>query len=243
MGVVFSIIITTYNYGNYIDECITSCLNQEIFSDFEVIVVDDGSTDDTQQRVKKYTDNRLKVFLIENAGIEAASNFGINMAQGKYIIRVDADDKLASNFLNVINAQIGQEYNQFYYANYKVIDAAGNELEEITLPAFNEEEILSRGDFLATGTVFDKKALLDIGIYSEKVRNCGLENYELIIKMLRKNYRGKHIEESIFYYRRHASNLSETRRVNIIQYGNEMFKLFNLGKYRTNTYHPYKLIV
>lgn len=241
--VIFSIIITTYNYGMYIDECIQSCLNQENFYDFEVIVVDDGSTDDTQVRLKKYADNRLKVFVIENAGIEAASNFGINKALGKYIVRVDADDKLASNFLNVTNSQIDQDHYQFYYANYRIIDSESNELEEIKLPAFNEEEILSRGDFLATGTAYNKQALLDIGLYSEQVRNCGLENYELIIKMLKKNYRGKLIEDSLFYYRRHASNLSETRRVNIIQYGNDMFKRFNLGTYRTNTNHPYKLII
>lgn len=240
---VFSIIITTYNYGQYIDECIQSCLNQENFYDFEVIVVDDGSTDDTQERLKKYNDKRLRVFVIENAGIEAASNFGINKALGKYIVRVDADDKLASNFLIVTNSHIGKDNYQFYYANYRIIDSESNELEEIKLPAFNEEEILSRGDFLATGTAYNKQALLDIGLYSEQVRNCGLENYELIIKMLRKNYRGKLIEDSLFYYRRHASNLSETRRVNIIQYGSEMFKRFGLGTYRTNANHPYKLII
>lgn len=240
---LFSIIITAYNYGKYIDECIESCMEQEGFSNFEVIVIDDGSTDDTKERLAKYKDTSLRVFINQNTGIEGASNFGIRQALGKYIVRVDADDKLGKDFLRVMNTHILKKELQFYYSNYAIIDSDSNIIEEIKLPAFDKQEIFSRGDFLATGTVYAKRALLDIGLYSEKVRNCGLENYELILKMLHNNYQGELVAQSLFYYRRHASNLSETRRDNIIEYGNGLFKELGLGNYRTNSNHPYKLIV
>jgi hypothetical protein len=142
-----------------------------------------------------------------------------------------------------MSKQVEKNTASFYYSNYAIIDGDGNLVEEIRLPRFDKAEILSRGDFLATGTVYNKEALLNIGLYSEKVRNCGLENYELLLKMLNNNYSGELVEDSLFYYRRHASNLSEVRRVNIIEYGNGLFKELGLGKYTTNPNHPYKLII
>jgi glycosyltransferase involved in cell wall biosynthesis len=240
---LFSIIITTYNYGKYVDECVLSCLNQDILTDFEVIVVDDGSTDDTKEKLEKYKNTPLRIFINENEGIEGASNFGIQQALGKYIVRVDADDKLGNDFLYKMSKRIVNDKVHFYYSNYAIIDSDSNIVEEITLPPFDKNEIFSRGDFLATGTVYTKQALFNVGLYSKRVRNCGLENYELILKMLQNNYSGELVEDSLFYYRRHASNLSETRRVNIIEYGNGLFKEMDLGKYTTNSNHPYKLII
>lgn len=237
----FSIIITTYNYGKYIESCLNSCLNQKNIFDFEVIVVDDGSTDGTKLTLEKYTNSNLTVYYINNSGIEHASNFGILKAKGKYIVRVDADDLLGSNFLFEVSEAIKDDSVYFYYSNYFTIDAENKLIEEILLPRFDKNEIFERGDFLATGTVYNKQSLINIGLYSENVRNCGLENYELILKMLQSNYSGVLIEKSLFSYRRHASNLSETRRDSIIRYGNELFKKMGLGKYRTNSNHPYKL--
>jgi len=240
---LFSIIITTYNYGKYIDECVLSCLGQDNFTDFEIIVVDDGSTDDTKERLEKYKDTQLRVFFNENVGIEGASNFGIRQACGNFIVRVDADDKLRNDFLYKMSKRIGNDKIQFYYSNYTIIDSESNIVEEIKLSSFDKEEIFSRGDFLATGTVYNRQTLLNIGLYSEKVKNCGLENYELILKMLYNNFSGELVDDSLFYYRRHATNMSETRRGNIIEYGNNLFRELGLGKYTTNSNHPYKLII
>lgn len=240
---LFSIIITTYNYGKYIDACLLSCLHQNNFTDFEVIVVDDGSTDETKEKLEKYNDTGLRVFSNENAGIEAASNFGIKKAHGKFVVRVDADDKLGNDFLYEMSKAIVNDQVQFYYPNYAIIDGDNNVIEEISLPRFNKEEIFSRGDFLATGTAYNREGLFKMGLYSEKVRNCGLENYELILKMLQNNYSGKLVEKSLFYYRRHETNLSETRRENIIDYGKCLLKEMGLGEYTTNSNHPYKLVI
>ena len=99
-----SIIITVYNYGLYIEECINSCLLQcETSLRYEVIVVDDGSTDETSLILGKLTNKLLRKFRIENSGIESASNFGFSKARGKYIVRVDADDKLLPNYLHCMH--------------------------------------------------------------------------------------------------------------------------------------------
>lgn len=239
----FSIIITAYNYEKYINECVESCLGQLDVEEFEVIVVDDGSTDMTRRKLDAYNDSRLRIYSIENSGIEKASNFGFMKAKGEYVIRVDADDKLELNYLKVMSSYEAINDTRFFFSNYKIIDAASNTTESISLPSFDKIEILERGDFLATGTMIHKATLFEIGFYSERVRNSGLENYELIINFLKAGYNGELVENSLFCYRRHDYNLSELKRLKIIEYGHTLFKENEFGDFRTNLNHPYKLVI
>ncbi|MEO0267358.1 MAG: glycosyltransferase [candidate division WOR-3 bacterium] len=87
-----SVIINTYNYGRFIEDAIDSVLNQDFpKNEMEVIVVDDGSTDDTPERVKKYKD-KIKYIYKENEGQASAINVGIENSNGEYIVLLDSDD-------------------------------------------------------------------------------------------------------------------------------------------------------
>lgn len=86
-----SVIIPCYNQGQYLEEAVQSVLNQT-FKDFEIIVVDDNSTDNTLEILNKYNDPRIKIIKGPQKGISAALNLGIDIAQGEYIARMDADD-------------------------------------------------------------------------------------------------------------------------------------------------------
>lgn len=89
-----SVIIPMYNASEYIDDAINSILVQENIS-IEIIVVDDGSTDDSLNRLNKY--NNLKIYSKENGGAASARNFGLTKACGKYVMFLDADDYISSN--------------------------------------------------------------------------------------------------------------------------------------------------
>lgn len=238
---IVSIIITTYNYEKYVKECIDSCLNQNNFEDFEVIVIDDGSKDNTLQILEEIQDPKFKFFSIKNGGIEYASNYGMKRAKGTYLVRVDADDKLHPDYLSSLVPLLDNLEYSFAYSDYYIIDNSSEIISQSNLPAFDEEEVMSRGDFLATGTLYRKDDLEKIGFYSENVRNCGLENYELMMMLLADNKKGICLNKHLFYYRRHSLNMSETKRNKIIEYGKALYKRLELGEFRTNEYHPYQL--
>lgn len=97
----FSVIIPAYNAALYIKNSINSVLNQT-FSDFEILIVDDGSTDDTKKIVKTIEDERVHYIYQRNGGVSSARNTGIRAAKGEYICFLDADDLWKPNHLEVV---------------------------------------------------------------------------------------------------------------------------------------------
>ena len=112
----FSVIVPLFNKEPFILETLKSIINQS-FQDFEVILVDDGSTDFGLQEVKKLNDPRLKVFSQENKGAGVTRNNGINMANAPYIALLDADDSWHENHLLELKKQIDMFPNAGLYCN------------------------------------------------------------------------------------------------------------------------------
>ena len=110
---LISVIINTYNAQNYIDKCIQSIISQT-YKNIEIIIVNDGSTDNTLNICKKYKDNRIKIIDQENKGLSLARNIGIENSNGKYLYFVDADDYVENDVLEYL-------YNQM--KKYKVLIA------------------------------------------------------------------------------------------------------------------------
>lgn len=108
MNVDISVIIPVYNVEKYLRKCLDSVLNQD-FDSFEVIIVDDGSTDSSIKTAKEYADkyqNKIKLIVQENKGLGGARNTGIEAAQGKYIIFVDSDDTIKQGTLSYLYKEI-----------------------------------------------------------------------------------------------------------------------------------------
>ncbi|MFV0196381.1 glycosyltransferase [Empedobacter falsenii] len=119
-----SIIIPVYNAEKYIDRVLKS-IHSQIYTNFEVIIVDDGSTDNSYKIIEKWLsiDSRFKYFFKDNAGVSAARNLGINYSKGEYIVFVDADDETTDDYIidfikNIENEDtlIIQDINRFIHS-------------------------------------------------------------------------------------------------------------------------------
>ena len=233
-----SIIIINKNYQKYLEKSIYSCINQKTNFSYEIIFIDDGSKDKSLDLASSIKNKKLKIYQVKNFGVERASNFGFKKSKGKFILRVDSDDYLHKNYVEIMLKKIIKTKYSFVYSNYKLISKSGKLIRRVSLPFFNKKEILERGDFLATGTMFKKKEIKSLGYYNETKKNCGLENYELIIKLLNQNKKGKHVKNFLFFYRKHKKNLSFIKQKKIEKYGNDLFKKMKIGNYQKNKFNP-----
>src|SRR5690606_955976 len=99
--IFFSVIIPLFNKEKYIKATLDSVFKQT-FQDFEIIVINDGSTDNSENEVLKFDSSKIRYFKTENKGVSAARNFGINQAKGRFITFLDADDYWLPHFLSEI---------------------------------------------------------------------------------------------------------------------------------------------
>ena len=117
----FVVIIPLYNKSAYIAKAIESVLNQS-FGDFELIIINDGSTDDGSEKVKQFSDTRIRLINQPNAGVSAARNYGVDKAKYEYIAFLDADDWWHPNFLEEMKRLI-EKYRDaaLYGSNFFIV--------------------------------------------------------------------------------------------------------------------------
>lgn len=148
--VQISIIVPVYNVEKYLKRCIDSILLQT-FKDFEIILVDDGSTDKSGSICDEYSmiDNRIKVIHKENGGLSSARNIGINLAKGKYIAFVDSDDYINERMYEILYKFIEETKADIAICNYKKVNdnISFNKkinYDEINIKKFNNIEALEQ---------------------------------------------------------------------------------------------------
>lgn len=242
MSIDISFIITSFNYEMYIEKAIFSCVNQNKSNlEYEIIIIDDGSTDNTRKILNNLNIDSIRIYYLKNQGVEKAANFGFEKANGYFVVRIDADDYVDINFLKKLSPFL-KKGDYFFYSNYQQVDEKDMVLKKMRLPSFDKKEISIRGDFLATGTVLPLHMIKKVGFYNVKYKNCGLENFDLILRLINNNFQGYHIQEYLFYYRRHSKNLSNNKKRDIINFGTLIMKKYNCV-YSTNKFHPYELKV
>jgi len=128
--IILSVIILVFNGEKYISDCLDSLTRQNFNSiDYEIIVVNDGSTDGTMEIIKRYTDkyDYIHCFDKVNGGVSSARNFGIKVSRGKYITFVDADDYVVNNFyINVISCIEKDSLDEFIFNSTSLVTDLDN---------------------------------------------------------------------------------------------------------------------
>lgn len=180
--VLFSIIIPTYNRSQFIKNVISSILNQT-YSNFEIIIVDDGSTDNTEETILSISDSRLHYYKKENEERSIARNFGIRKAKGKFITFVDSDDVLYENHLEEA-VQLLSSYKDpvFFHLAYEIRNVKGEVLSRVSHKG-NVNLNLLKGNILSCIGVFVKKEILLDHMFSVDRNLIGSEDWELWVRL------------------------------------------------------------
>ena len=125
-----SIIVPIYNASKYLKKCLDSLVSQTK-KELEFILINDGSTDDSESIINSYKDSRIKYFKRSNHGIGKTRNFGINNASGKYIMFLDSDDYLEENACEVLYKKIEKEKLDVVVCDFYRVDSNSKEAEKI----------------------------------------------------------------------------------------------------------------
>jgi len=203
----FTIIIPAFNLENYISRCLDSALKQDLAHDeYEILVINDGSTDQTKDKVAQYTERNSNIFLFNksNGGVSSARNLGIENAKGEYILFVDGDDWLVENVLSTMYLKL--KLNELEAARFSYRKVYGN-IEQNTEVIINDNPEITNGlDFIihsatndfypwlySISTTFLKKHQL---FFNTSISFC--EDKEFLIRALSLIQRFKNFE--LIYY-------------------------------------------
>jgi glycosyltransferase involved in cell wall biosynthesis len=204
-----SISMANYNYGRYIEAAIDSVLRQT-FADWELIVVDDGSTDDSRQIIARYlADRRISFHPLSHLGQVKAKNTGIELCRGELIAFLDADDLWAPTKLEKQLVLFSRQSELgLVYTRRTLIDENGNELpfRQPKLPRGMVLEDLLRDNFICFSSVLVKRQVLEhVGTFDP-----GLDlaiDYDLWLRVA-KHYTMDFVDEPLTQYRTGHGNLS-----------------------------------
>lgn len=208
-----SVIIPSFNAANYITHAIDSVLAQT-YRHFEIIIIDDGSTDNTHELLTKYVrEGKLSYFYQKNAGLSAARNAGIDKATGSYIALLDADDlwdsaKLYRQISLIHSSEdIGMVFTDFNTFNDGMLLTRGKnavKFKDNSVITFNE--LFSSHNFIYPSTVLIRKVVFDrCGLFDTALR--AVEDYDMWLRIAQ-TFQVVGINQPLTHIRVHASNMS-----------------------------------
>jgi len=203
-----SVIIPNYNHARYLGDAVQSVLNQS-YRNFEIIVVDDGSTDNSREVAGQFGD-RIRYIYQKNAGLSAARNTGIRASNGSLIGVLDADDMYEQMFLETLVEALKSDPDaDGVYCGYQFVDQDNNlspQVENRPVPSDELYDALLDGNFFVPESIFLRRYVYDdVGLFDESLRAC--EDWDVWLRATKK-YRIIHSPEILTRHRILAGSMS-----------------------------------
>lgn len=209
-----SVILPVYNVEKYLERCLDSILNQT-FKDFELLIVNDGSPDNSHLICDSYAKNdlRIKNFKKSNGGLSSARNYGINLAKGEYISFVDSDDYLDENMFQYLIAALLKSEASISICGRKNVYPDGR-IKAVNL--FGKNTVLSKQSAIellikdesinsfAWNKIYRRELFEDIRFPEGRV----YEDIAVMFKIFNKANRVVHIKESLYFYLHNSESIS-----------------------------------
>lgn len=206
-----SIIIPVFNGERYLEHCLSS-IRQQSFTDFEALIIDDGSSDTSGMIADSFAknDNRFKVYHRNNCGVSASRNFGIDNADGSFVSLIDADDSVSAEFLEKLVTPLLEKDLDFSYCDF-LLEEPGRNIEHRSWTSSVGKEEAFHAFFndgwsgASVNKLYRKSFLNNYGLrYSEDIRYC--EDLLFSIQVLNYAKRYERVPGCLYHYNRLNEN-------------------------------------
>ena len=213
---LISVIFPIYNGSMYLREAIES-IRAQTFTDYEIIIIDDGSTDDSFQIIRSITDKRIRAYRQRNRGLAATLNHGISLARGRYLARMDQDDLALPTRLEKQVAFLEGHARcallgtaaEIWIGDQKTDRMHDHPIDNLSL----KFELMFDNYFVHSSVMFRKTAVEDIGGYTTDTARQPPEDYELWSRLARK-HEVANLSERLLVYREVAASMSRVTAAN-----------------------------
>ncbi len=203
-----TIVITCYNYGRFLEECVESVLSQ-VLKPKKIIIINDGSTDNTSSVLKKYESNKtIQIVNQNNLGVVASKNKAMRMVSTKWIIFLDADDKLDVNYIKDTTDLAIVNCLDLVYTDSILF---GSKNEVVTYRDYSHHD-LYHGNYIHNSALIRADVVNYIGGYSDLK---GYEDWEMYIRYSKFTRKIIRIEKPLLYYRKHGSTKISRNEIDI----------------------------
>lgn len=233
---MISVIMSTFNRGHDIERSVMSILNQT-YKDFEFIICDDASTDDTYDiliNLSKLDDRIVVIKNKQNQGLQKSLNRCIGLSQGEYIARMDDDDYSVP----------GRFSKEIYYLEKTGSDFVGSNIdfysddrgvygEKLYSKHPSNVDLVKSCPFCHPTILISSEVLRKVGLYSESQKHYRVEDYELWLRLYSLGYTGYNIQEKLLIYTKDANsinNIKKIDRINCYRLLKEYFKRLSIPK-------------
>ena len=231
-----SIIVPVYNVENYIEKCIKSIIAQT-FKDFELILIDDGSTDNSGYICDKYLnlDSRIKVIHKENTGVSDTRNLGLKVATGDYIGFVDSDDFIDKLMYEKLYDESVNNHSDMIIIGLREIDGKGKTLNEYIPKNINLNEIMKRA--YPCNKIFKRELFIKNNLYFNEGKFY--EDVALIPKLFVKSTNISHVKYIGYNYLKRSNSTTNKRDEKILD---NLWAYTEIKSYllKENLYREYK---
>ena len=224
---MISIIITSYNMGKFLPECIESVLNQE-YKDFEIVIVDDGSTDNlTKNYLKSINHKRVHVEFQKNQGVSVARNFGASLSKGDYLLFLDGDDKIDSQYLQ-LSMHVFENDSSINYIYCDMQEFEGSNKYRTF------ENLLLKNVLLYAGTHVSAVISRDLWGKSNGFNKAfykGWEDWDFLIRIMNLGINAYRLPLALFFYRIRTNSRTTDSHSNHTSELEQMIFLKNIDSY------------
>lgn len=209
-----SIIVPIYNAEKYLSKCINSLINQTK-KEIEIILINDGSTDRSEEIINNYRDERIKYFKNENQGIGKTRNFGVEKATGKYLMFVDSDDYLKEDACEILFKKAEKEKLDLVICNYYKVDEETDKKEIIEIKEFKNTKLKDNKELLLNVNLAPWNKLYKRDLIKKNkikfVENLKYEDAPFVVETMDKAKRIGQVTEALNYYVIHKNSETTIR--------------------------------